>query len=221
MTLASHIHDLVGDDAELRELRDGFEKYAYRGIAWHDFERRRAAAGRLARAPGLPQLIRPADFTVEAVEALSSPPRVSHLNDQRAALLAHRIRHRLVAILADTFGDLRAGVLVGTGILPATGARTCVPGGVWWSPPEAVALEMRTSGLLAGEATVFCGVEVRSPTPAARAPFSETIARRFLRRSPTSWVPERRPSPWPKPRRRCGSTSPAHRWRVSTRRSVC
>ena len=134
----------------------------------------------------VPGRIAPAGFTPDRFRAdygeppwYDTPPSWNGcVRDPRAALLVEHIDRRRAELLVEVFDNIRHGRLIATGLQAATGGRTRVPGDVWWS--EAATVDMRTSGLLVGEATVFCGVEVRSPAAAARAPFSETIARRFI-----------------------------------------
>ena len=134
----------------------------------------------------MPRRIAPAGFTAERLRAeygegpwYDTPPSWSgHVRDPRAVLLVEHIDRRRAELLVEVFDNIRHGRLIATGIQAATGARTCVPGDLWRS--EAVALDMRASGLLVGEATVFCGVEVRSPPPAPRSA-SRSALDRFTR----------------------------------------
>lgn len=120
----------------------------------------------------VPGRIAPAGFTLERFRAdYGSPPWYDtapswngRARDPRAVHLAEHIDRRRAELLVTVFESIRREPTVATGFVPATGARTCVPGDVWWFF-EAATVDMRTGGLILGEATLFLDVVVEPVLP--------------------------------------------------------
>ncbi len=126
----------------------------------------------------LPRTVGPAAFTQAAVAAeFASRPSYARAADGRAVLIAHLIRRRRCAILAEMFDDLRAGRLVVTGIAVGDGGkRALLPPDIWGSP--SLTFDLIDNAVLAGTAMVFMGVETSQPV----RPLPEATARAFLAR---------------------------------------
>jgi Pentapeptide repeats (8 copies) len=98
--LAGRIRDELAADDELRQLRERLQAHLFRGVAWWDDQRRRHAASRLRRlAPALPPTIRPAALA-GVVAQYSGEPYYPRAHDVQAAMMSHRLRHRLAVVLA-------------------------------------------------------------------------------------------------------------------------
>ena len=113
--LAAVLRSRIDGDAELRRLRDELKAHLYRGIAWWDTDRQQIAARRLRQlAPGLPPVVQPVALATVAAQ-LAGDPYYPHAHDVQAAMMSHRYRGRLAAVLVEYFRQLQGGGLVATG----------------------------------------------------------------------------------------------------------
>lgn len=161
--VATIVRNLVADDDELKASVKDLREHVFRGVQWWDDAGRARAAARLrALAPRLAPRLLPAAFTTKSVAALHLPPRTAHLEDARAALLAHAWRRRVTEVLASLFDQLRAGTLVATGRPPAAPTtRIGIPTELWSAAATAVCL--RTSDVRIGTVAAFADVLVETP----------------------------------------------------------
>ena len=175
--VATIVRNLVADDDELKASVKDLREHVFRGVAWWDDAGRGRATARLrALTPRLAPQLSPTAFTAETAEALHLPPRTAHLEDARAALLAHACRRRATEVLALLFDQLRAGTLVATGRPPAAPTtRIGIPTELWSAAATAVCL--RTSDVLNG--TVAALTDVVVETPSARCSRSRAALEQF------------------------------------------
>lgn len=176
--VATIVRNLVADDDELKSAVEELRQHVFRGAAWWDDAGRARAGARLrALTPRLAPRLLPAAFTTKSVEALHLPPRTAHLEDARAALLAHACRRRATEVLAGLFEQLRTGALVATGRPPAAPTtRIGIPAELWSATATAVCL--RTSDVRIGTVAAFTDVVVETPVvrrSASRAALGDFI----------------------------------------------
>ena len=175
--LAAVLRSRIDGDAELRRLRDELKAHLYRGIAWWDTDRQQIAARRLRQlAPGLPPVVQPVALATVAAQ-LAGDPYYPHAHDVQAAMMSHRYRGRLAAVLVEYFRQLQGGGLVATGrivINPVTS--TFIPHELWSA--KATAVDALTGDVLVGDTRAFIDVTVSSPP--TRSPSRAAITR-FIR----------------------------------------